>query len=53
MTVYIVFEYLDYYKPDVVRVFSKENAAQEYVEKHFWRDENGAGIYYEAHEIEE
>ena len=51
MTVYIVREFLDYYNSDIVAVYTKEEDAKNYVEKHYWRDENGDGIYYEKHEI--
>ena len=51
MKVYIVCEFLDNYNPDIVAVFSNEDDAKDYIQKHYWKSEGWDGIYYEEHEV--
>lgn len=51
MKVYIVCEFSDYYNNDIAAVFLNEEDAKNYVQEHYWKDENGDGIYYEEHEV--
>lgn len=53
MFVYIVFEEKDYQYHEIVKVFSQEKDAKKYVEKNFWKDEEGyEGIYYVKQKVE-
>ena len=52
MKVYVVREFIDYYNADIVKIFSKESDARDYVKKHYWEDDGTDGIWYEEHELE-
>jgi len=52
MKVYVVREFIDYYNADIVKIFSKESDARDYVKKHYWEDDGADGIWYEEHELE-
>lgn len=52
MKCYIVLEFIDYSVPEIVAVFLDKKDAKNYIQEHYWEDEDGdAGIYYEEHEI--